>query len=158
MNSEEPGATEGASESAFSATFKRQWDISPREHIRAHSTLSIEELLFLRNALEVSNRGCLILSARLGGRAMTKRTKKRSPKTILKLPDLEHSKAAVLNSLSSLSSRRSYDHAIRNFIDWCCSEPRLAFNRTVVTERYLGCKQRLRNAVSDRIGLEPDNP
>jgi hypothetical protein len=31
---------------------------------------------------------------------MTKRAKKRNPKTILKLPDLEHSKAAVLNSLS----------------------------------------------------------
>ena len=26
------------------------------------------------------------------------------------------------------------------------------------TERYLGCKQRLRNAVNDRIGLEPDPP
>jgi hypothetical protein len=25
------------------------------------------------------------------------------------------------------------------------------------TERYLGCKQRLRNAVNDRIGLEPDD-
>jgi site-specific recombinase XerD len=24
------------------------------------------------------------------------------------------------------------------------------------TERYLGCKQRFRNAVNDRIGLEPD--
>lgn len=24
------------------------------------------------------------------------------------------------------------------------------------TERYLGCKQRLRNVVNDRIGLEPD--
>jgi site-specific recombinase XerD len=24
------------------------------------------------------------------------------------------------------------------------------------TERYLGCKQRLRNALNDRIGLEPD--
>ena len=23
------------------------------------------------------------------------------------------------------------------------------------TERYIGCKQRLRNAVNDRIGLEP---
>lgn len=23
------------------------------------------------------------------------------------------------------------------------------------TERYLGCKQRIRNAVNDRIGLEP---
>jgi integrase len=26
------------------------------------------------------------------------------------------------------------------------------------TERYLGCKQRFRNAVNDRIGLEPDQP
>jgi integrase len=26
------------------------------------------------------------------------------------------------------------------------------------TERYLGCKQRFRNAVNDRIGLEPDKP
>ncbi len=25
------------------------------------------------------------------------------------------------------------------------------------TERYLGCKQRLRNAVNDRIGLKPGN-
>jgi integrase len=24
------------------------------------------------------------------------------------------------------------------------------------TERYLGCKQRVRNAVNDRIGIEPD--
>ena len=26
------------------------------------------------------------------------------------------------------------------------------------TERYLGCKQKLRFAVNDRIGIEPDNP
>jgi site-specific recombinase XerD len=26
------------------------------------------------------------------------------------------------------------------------------------TERYLGCKQRFRDAVNDRIGLEPDSP
>ena len=26
------------------------------------------------------------------------------------------------------------------------------------TERYLGCKQQLRNAVNDRIGLEPESP
>src|SRR3954466_9265404 len=60
---------------------------------------------------------------------------KRTPKSILKLPDLEQSKSAVLNSLPSVSSQRSYDHAIRQFIDWYCSEPRLAFNRIVVT-RY----------------------
>ena len=60
---------------------------------------------------------------------------KRTPKTVLKPPDLEHSKSAVLNSLTSASSKRSYDFAIREFIDWYCSEPRLAFNKTAVT-RY----------------------
>jgi hypothetical protein len=62
---------------------------------------------------------------------MAKSRRKRTPKTVFKLPDLEHSKSAVLNSLTSASSKRSYDHAIREFIDWYCSEPRLAFNRTV---------------------------
>jgi len=28
--------------------------------------------------------------------------------------------------------QRTYDHAIREFVAWYCSEPRLAFNRTVV--------------------------
>ena len=58
---------------------------------------------------------------------MAKSKRKRAPKTVLKLPDLEQSKSAVLNSLTSASSKRSYDHAIREFIDWYCSEPRLAF-------------------------------
>jgi hypothetical protein len=61
--------------------------------------------------------------------------RKRAPKSILKLPDLEQSKSAVLNSLPSISSQRSYDHAIRQFMDRYCSEARLAFNRIVVT-RY----------------------
>jgi hypothetical protein len=62
--------------------------------------------------------------------------RKKAPKTVLKLPDLEQSKSAVLNSLVSASSQRSYDHAIREFIEWYCSEPRLAFNKTVVTHGY----------------------
>jgi integrase len=68
-----------------------------------------------------------------GGMSKTKR--KRTPKAVLRLPDREQSKSAVLNSLASQSSQRSYDHAIREFIEWYCSEPRLAFNKTVVT-RY----------------------
>jgi len=63
---------------------------------------------------------------------MAKSKRKRVPKTVLKLPGLEQSKSAVLNSLTSVSSKRSYDHAICEFIDWYCSEPRLAFNKTVV--------------------------
>src|SRR5258708_1547020 len=62
--------------------------------------------------------------------------RKKAPKAVLKLPDLEQSKSAVLNSLVSSSSQRSYDHAIREFIEWYCSEPRLAFNKTVVTREH----------------------
>ena len=60
------------------------------------------------------------------------RKKRRPPKRVLALPDLEQSKAAVLNSLTSKSGQRTYDRAITDFVEWCCSEPRLAFNRTVV--------------------------
>ena len=51
---------------------------------------------------------------------------------MLRLPDLDHSKLAVLNSLTS---RRVYQYAIEQFIAWYCSEPRLAFSRIVVV-RY----------------------
>lgn len=40
------------------------------------------------------------------------RKKKRPPKRVLALPDLEQSKAAVLNTLTSKSGQRSYDRAI----------------------------------------------
>jgi integrase len=72
---------------------------------------------------------------------MANKKRKLSPKTVLKLPDLEQSKSAVLNSLTSHSSQRSYDHAIREFIDWYCSEPRLAFNKTVVTRYRIDLEQ-----------------
>src|ERR1700760_3914564 len=74
--------------------------------------------------------------------AKSKMKRKRAPKSVLKLPDLEQSKSAVLNSLVSSSSQRSYDHAIRDFIDWYCSEPRLAFNKTVVTRYRIALEQR----------------
>ncbi len=54
---------------------------------------------------------------------------------LLRLPDLDHCKRAVLNSLGSPASRRVYEYAIDQFIAWYCSEPRLAFNRIVVA-RY----------------------
>jgi len=61
------------------------------------------------------------------------RRKRSSAKSVLRLPDLEHAKAAVLNSLNSTDAKRGYRHAIDEFVDWYCSEPRLAFNRIVVT-------------------------
>ncbi len=72
----------------------------------------------------------------------TKSRKKRPPKGVLALPDLEQAKAAVLNSLTSSSGQRTYDHAIREFVAWYCSEPRLAFNRTVVLRYRIHLEQR----------------
>lgn len=73
--------------------------------------------------------------------AKSKANRKRTPKHILKLPDLEQSNSAVLNSLTSRSSQRTYDHAIRGFIEWYCSDPRLAFNKTVVTRYRINLEQ-----------------
>ena len=55
----------------------------------------------------------------------------------LTLSELEQSKSAVINSLGSIQSHRSYEHAIEEFIDWYCSEPRLALNRKVVLQYRL---------------------
>ena len=38
---------------------------------------------------------------------------RKHPKTRLRLPDLEFSKSAVLNSLTSADGQRGYGHAIR---------------------------------------------
>ena len=61
--------------------------------------------------------------------------KLRSPKMILRLPDIEVAKSAVLSSLSCPDAQRGYRHAIDEFVDWYCSEPRLSFSKTVVV-RY----------------------
>jgi hypothetical protein len=68
--------------------------------------------------------------------------KKKAPKRVLALPDLEHAKTAVLNSLTSASGQRTYDHAIWEFVAWYCSEPRLAFNRAVVLRYRIHLEQR----------------
>lgn len=56
----------------------------------------------------------------------------RANKSVLRLPDLEIAKSAVLNSLSCPDAQRGYRHIIDEFVDWYCSEPRLSFSKTVV--------------------------
>ena len=70
---------------------------------------------------------------------MKKKSLSRKPKRILRLPDLDHAKTAVLNTLGSPESERSYRFAIEDFIAWYCSEPRLAFNKTVVKDSRRRC-------------------
>src|SRR6202140_3184670 len=64
-----------------------------------------------------------------------RKVKRTHAKTILRLPDLDIAKAAVLSSLSCPDAQRGYRHAIDEFVDWYCSEPRLSFSKTVVV-RY----------------------
>ncbi len=64
-----------------------------------------------------------------------KQRKSVSRSATLTIPKLEQSKTAVLNTLASAHSRRSYEYAIERFIAWYCDEPRLAFSRSVVV-RY----------------------
>ena len=71
----------------------------------------------------------------------TKPESKTRPATIT-IPELEQSKTAVLNTLASQHSRRSYEYAIDRFIGWYCNEPRLTFNRSVVV-RYRSFLERL---------------
>ena len=90
------------------------------------------------------------------------RKKKKPPKRVLALPDLEQAKSAVLNTLTSNSGQRTYDHAINEFVEWYCSEPRLAFNRTVVLRYRISLEQKqyapstinLRLAAVRRIAYE----
>jgi hypothetical protein len=100
------------------------------------------------------------------------KTKRRSPKTVLRLPDLDHSKSSVLQTLGSVASQKTYAFAIDDFISWYCSEPRLAFGRTVVLRyRYylearhlapatinlrLAAVRRLAYEASDNGLLSPD--
>src|SRR5713101_2358969 len=82
------------------------------------------------------------------------RRRRSSTKSVLRLPDLEHAKAAVLNSLNSTDAKRGYRHAIEEFVDWYCLEPRLAFNRIVVLRyrSHLESRQLAAGTVNLRLG------
>ena len=93
---------------------------------------------------------------------MPKSRKKKPPKRTLALPDLEQAKSAVLNTLTSVSGQRTYDHASNDFVEWYCSGPRLAFNRTVALRYRIYLEQKgyapntinLRLAAARRVAYE----
>ena len=57
-------------------------------------------------------------------------------RSVLRLPDLEVAKSALLSSLSCPDAQRGYRHAIDKFVDWYCSEPRLSARRSSLA---IGC-------------------
>ena len=59
------------------------------------------------------------------------------------LPDLEHAKAAVLNSLNSADAERGYGHAIDEFVD-----PAGVFNTPLaIAIRHIGHVHEVHGAV-----------
>src|SRR5664279_4764648 len=78
----------------------------------------------------------------------------RVPKTVLRLPDLDQAKSAVLNSLSSIDSQRGYRHAIEEFVEWYCSEPRRSYSKTVVLRYriHLESRQLAPGTINLRLG------
>ena len=84
----------------------------------------------------------------------TLRRRRSTSKSILRLLDLEHAKTAVLNSLASPDAQRGYRHAIDEFVEWYCSEPRLAFNRIVVLRyrSHLESRQLAPGTINLRLG------
>ena len=82
------------------------------------------------------------------------KTKRITTRSVLRLPDLEHAKTAVLNRLTSPDAQRGYRHAIDEFVDCHCSELRLALNRTVVLRyrSHLESRQLAPGTINLRLG------
>lgn len=87
-------------------------------------------------------------------RKLYSRRKCTATKSVLRLADLEHATAAVLNSLTSLDAKPGYRHAIDEFFGWYCSEPRVALNRNVVLRyrSHLESRQLAPGTVNLRLG------
>ena len=77
----------------------------------------------------------------------------RAAKKVLRLSDLDHAKRTVLNTLGSTASTRAYAHAIDDFIDWYCSEPRLAFSKPVVLRYRIELETRRLSASTINLRL-----
>ena len=77
---------------------------------------------------------------------------------MLRLPDLDQAKSAVLNSLSSIDAQRGYRHAIEEFVEWYCSEPRLSFSKAVVLRyrTHLESRHLAPGTINLRLGAVKD--
>jgi hypothetical protein len=92
----------------------------------------VDEKRPTRLRVGIGSRPAAVKAAGMSRHSFEKSLRPGRPKTRLGLPDLDHSKSAVLDSLRSPESKRGYLHPIDEFIQWYCSEPRLSFNKIVV--------------------------
>ena len=87
-------------------------------------------------------------------RKANRQEKRRIAKSILRFPDLEAAKSAVLNSLSCHNAQRGYRHAIDEFLEGYCYEPRFSLSKTVVVRyrMHLESRHLAPRAINLRLG------
>jgi hypothetical protein len=68
------------------------------------------------------------------------RRKLATTKSVLRLPDLEHAKAAVLNSLTSLDAKRGYRHVIDRPGNWPIPDYSRVLGSSDVTRLGTSCR------------------
>src|ERR1022692_47593 len=86
------------------------------------------------------------------------RLNRKKAKTVLRLPDLEFAKEAVLDTLTSRDAQRGYRHAIDEFVDWYCSEPRLACGSATASCPALPAADTLRRPAPSPAGSDRGVP
>jgi hypothetical protein len=69
-------------------------------------------------------------------------------------PHLHFARSAVWNTLRSSESKRSYRFAVDDFVAWYCSEPRIAFNKTVVLRYRLELESRRLSSSTINLRLD----
>jgi hypothetical protein len=74
---------------------------------------------------------------------------------VLRLPDLDQAKSAVLNSLTSADAQRGYRHAIVEFVEWYCSEPRLLSTEPLCSDTgfHLESRKLAPGTINLRLGV-----
>jgi hypothetical protein len=77
---------------------------------------------------------------------------------VLRPPGPDHAETAVLNTLGSLDSERSYRFAIDDFIAWYCTEARLAFDKPVVLRYRMQLEARHLSASTIKVRLAAVRP
>src|SRR5215472_16077327 len=81
---------------------------------------------------------------------LRKKSRRSKAKTILRLPDLEQSKNAVLHSLAAARSQESYGHAIDEFSYFVNTHRRLTHN-PIVSDIAISCLLRHQDQIPYRI-------
>jgi len=90
----------------------------------------------------------------IGHEAETALTKKTYHYKVCPAPARPRARQSRSLGLTSLDAQRGYRHSIDEFVDWYCSEPRLAFNRIVVLRyrSHLESRQLAPGTVNLRLG------